>query len=617
MKKKYSKFTHLLLILLPLMLFSLFCQAGWSSPINQVTINYIEATATPDKLANQVSIFVTVTGADEQSISGLSRSDFEAVEDGKKIDIDEVLQATDPMAIVLAIDTSGSMQARDKSGLTSMDAAKKAAINFIAMLSPDDQVALFSFNNEPLLQADFTVDHDKVITSIKALAAKNRAATCLFDTAFEAVKKSAEIPRGRRAIILLTDGKDEKGNRQCSTYNSSDVIDAATTKTIRVPVYTIGVGPKVDARELGRISSLTGGRNLLAASISELEQFYRTLANQLKNQYLVTYKTRIPSGEHSFVIKVQHENSRSQDEKRFWVPPLPISPPPAIRFISPDPGSKIQGIVPVKTDISPVESLVKVRYYVDASLKQEFTKEPFTVFNWNSSGLSPGLHIIRTEAIDIHGQAGTAELTVKISGPPVDRKLQSVPAPETAKETEHNITWLIILLILMLLCIVVIIMLIRRRKPSKIGAAEREDYDSHEQGDGQTGYDSDETIILQNTDIDDQAPPAELVVIKSTDLEADTLFKIAGIVKMGRNSANEIYIPDKSVSRRHAEIYFDNGIYNIRDLGSANGTKVDSQRVLSGGAPLNNGALIQLGHNTFLEFHVSVVDADATKLYDM
>jgi len=93
MKKKYSKFTHLLLILLPLMLFSLFCQAGWSSPINQVTINYIEATATPDKLANQVSIFVTVTGADEQSISGLSRSDFEAVEDGKQVDINEVSQA--------------------------------------------------------------------------------------------------------------------------------------------------------------------------------------------------------------------------------------------------------------------------------------------------------------------------------------------------------------------------------------------------------------------------------------------------------------------------------------------------------------------------------------------
>jgi VWFA-related protein len=211
MEKNPSKHTYLHVLLFTLVLFPLFPQVVWSDPIKQVTINYIEAAAAPDKLANQVSVFVTVSGADEKSISGLSISEFEAVEDGKKISIDEVSQATDPMSIVLAIDTSGSMQARDKSGLTSMEAAKNAAIDFISMLSQDDRVALFSFNNEPTLQLDFTVDHEMVVDSIKALAAKNKAATCLFDTAFEAVKKSAEIPKGRRAIILLTDGKDEKG----------------------------------------------------------------------------------------------------------------------------------------------------------------------------------------------------------------------------------------------------------------------------------------------------------------------------------------------------------------------------------------------------------------------
>ncbi len=622
MKKNCSIRARLPLILFVLMLFPMFSQAVFGGPIKQVTINYIEASAAPDKFANRINVFVSVTGSDEQSIAGLSGSDFEAVEDGKKIEIDEVSQAADPMAIVLAIDTSGSMQARDKSGMTSMDAAKNAAIDFISRLSPNDQVALFSFNNEPFQHTDFTNDHNMVIDSIQALAAKNNAATCLFDTVYQAVKKSAEIPRGRRAIILLTDGKDEKGGRQCSTYNSSDVIDAATTKTIRVPIYTIGAGPKVDARELGRISSLTGGRSLLAASISELEEFYRTLANQLKNQYQVTYKTRIPSGEHSFVIKVQYEDSRGQDEKRFWVPPLPISPAPVIRFVSPDPTSKIKGTVSVKAEISPEETLAKVRYYVDASLKKEFTQKPFTVFKWNTSGLSAGLHIIRTEAIDIHGQAGTAELTVKISGPVVDRKSQASQTAKTVKKADHNIIWIIMLLILMLLCIVVIILLVRRRKPSEAGKIEQAESCGLHEKEADRGYDNDETMILTDTDMDSLAPEAELMVKKSTDLETETTFKITGIVKMGRSSGNEIHIPDKSVSRRHAEIFFDNGIYNIRDLGSANGTKVDGHRVLSGGTPLHSGAQIQLGHNTILEFQVENVDEDvdeddATKIYEM
>ena len=611
MEKNPSKRAHLTFLILTLMLFPLFSQVVWSGPIKQVTINYIEASAAPDKFANQVSVFVTVTDTDEKSIPGLSISDVEAIEDGKKITIDEVSQAADPMSIVLAIDTSGSMQARDRSGITSMEAAKNAAIDFISMLSQGDRVALFSFNNEPSLQVDFTVDHEMVIDSIRTLAAKDQAATCLFDTAFEAVKKSAEIPKGRRAIILLTDGKDEKGGRQCSTYNSSDVIDAATTKTIRVPLYTIGVGPKVDDRELGRISSLTGGRSLLAASISELEDFYRTIANQLKNQYLVKYRTRIPSGEHSFVIKVQYAESRGQDEKRFWVPPLPTSPPPVIRFISPSPGSKVQGTVTVKTEISPLETLVKVRYYVDASLKKEFTNKPFTNFNWKTTGLSAGLHIIRTEAIDIHGQAGTAELTVKTAGPPVDLKPKSPQSPKTEKKAEHNIIWIIMLLILMLLCIVVIILLLRWRKPAETSKTELTEPEEHYE------KDDDETIILPDTDMDGLAPPAELIVKKSTDLEAETIFKINGIVKMGRSSGNEIHIPDKSVSRRHAEIYFDNGTYNIRDLGSGNGTKVDGHRVVSGGTTINKGTRIQLGHNTILEFQVDVADDldDATKLY--
>ena len=94
--------------------------------VNKVAINYIEASPAPDQFGNNVRAYVTVSSADKKPIQGLSAIEFQVLEDGKGIAIQEVSQTDEPMSIVLAIDTSGSMQARDKSGKTSMEAAKEA-----------------------------------------------------------------------------------------------------------------------------------------------------------------------------------------------------------------------------------------------------------------------------------------------------------------------------------------------------------------------------------------------------------------------------------------------------------------------------------------------------------
>ncbi len=48
---------------------------------------------------------------------------------------------------------------------------------------------------------------------------------------------------------------------------------------------------------------------------------------------------------------------------------------------------------------------------------------------------------------------------------------------------------------------------------------------------------------------------------------------------IGRASSNEIPIADERSSRRHAEIFFDQGDWKVRDLGSRNGTYVDGQKL--------------------------------------
>ncbi|GAB4571504.1 MAG: hypothetical protein Kow0077_08310 [Anaerolineae bacterium] len=62
---------------------------------------------------------------------------------------------------------------------------------------------------------------------------------------------------------------------------------------------------------------------------------------------------------------------------------------------------------------------------------------------------------------------------------------------------------------------------------------------------------------------------------------------------IGRSRSNDICIPERHVSRRHAVVRFQDGVFMIEDLGSANGTFVNDKQVLEP-YPLMAGDVIRL-----------------------
>ena len=62
----------------------------------------------------------------------------------------------------------------------------------------------------------------------------------------------------------------------------------------------------------------------------------------------------------------------------------------------------------------------------------------------------------------------------------------------------------------------------------------------------------------------------------------DTLYRLAegAVVSMGRVNDNEIPIPHAALSRRHAHIFYQDGIFMIEDLNSSNGTFVNDVRII-------------------------------------
>jgi serine/threonine protein kinase len=71
------------------------------------------------------------------------------------------------------------------------------------------------------------------------------------------------------------------------------------------------------------------------------------------------------------------------------------------------------------------------------------------------------------------------------------------------------------------------------------------------------------------------------------------------VTTIGRTNGNDLVISGRTVSRRHARLWFDNGRWYLQDLGSANGTLVNNVRIYQPVA-LNDNDVINFGDEIVL-----------------
>jgi hypothetical protein len=85
----------------------------------------------------------------------------------------------------------------------------------------------------------------------------------------------------------------------------------------------------------------------------------------------------------------------------------------------------------------------------------------------------------------------------------------------------------------------------------------------------------------------------------------------ASEISVGRDPSNDIVINDAEVSRKHAQLIFQEGSYIMEDLGSTNGTYINGQRLM-GPYQLRHGDLILLGENISMAFEHLPQDEEGT-----
>lgn len=74
--------------------------------------------------------------------------------------------------------------------------------------------------------------------------------------------------------------------------------------------------------------------------------------------------------------------------------------------------------------------------------------------------------------------------------------------------------------------------------------------------------------------------------------------RIGLLTTLGRESDNQIVVPNQGASRRHAEIVQKNGAFIVRDLGAPNGTFVNGERVTE--HTLKDGDTLGIGYTFFI-----------------
>jgi Ca-activated chloride channel family protein len=230
-----------------------------------------------------VNVYVTVTDARGSPVAGLKKTDFRVLEDGseQKISVFDKESAL-PLSIALAIDTS--LSTRHDLPLEQASAKRFARV----ILRPVDALSVFGFS-ETVSQSPFgyTSDLRRIEEGIDHI--RLGAATALFDAVYLA-SRSLDRRQGRKVMVLITDGGD--------TISKIDYKEAArAAEEAEALVYSIIVVPIENSagRETGgehaliQLSEDTGGKYYYATSMSQLDDAFRQISDELRTQYLLAY----------------------------------------------------------------------------------------------------------------------------------------------------------------------------------------------------------------------------------------------------------------------------------------------------------------------------------------
>ncbi len=153
-------------------------------------------------------------------------------------------------------------------------------------LGREDKLSLLFFSDGVLVAHDFLTDRE---TSLEAIAGyRPTGGTALYDALNNALAtlKRAE---GRRAVVVMTDGRDENnaGTAPGSRRTLEEVLEQ--TKEVEATILPIGLGTNLDRGALERLAEVSGGSAYFPADVTELREKFAQVVENLRRRFVLGY----------------------------------------------------------------------------------------------------------------------------------------------------------------------------------------------------------------------------------------------------------------------------------------------------------------------------------------
>ena len=241
-----------------------------------------------------LDVFVTQNG---EPVKDLAAEEFEVFDNGVRQQIRLLDHSNLPLATMLLLDVSGSVEGNK------LEQLRAAAHAFVEGLDPEDEVGLLTFTRRMQLR----MEHSSNFAALHRvlLEPTEQGNTSLHDALYTGLKL-VEARGGRPLVVLFTDGLDNM-----SWLDEVEVLEVL--KDSDVVVYAVAVEPGMgvsvrrggrsirgrtllEAKEyLSNVTGLTGGRVFHIDPGANFTEIFLRVLREMESRYLLSYEpTGVP-----------------------------------------------------------------------------------------------------------------------------------------------------------------------------------------------------------------------------------------------------------------------------------------------------------------------------------
>ena len=241
-------------------------------------------TAVAQTTARTRDIYVSVVDRRDAPVAGLTADDFIVREDGVAREVLKVAPATAPMQVVLMVDDSEAAEPAIRD-------IREALGAFIAKMVGKAELGLVSIGERPTSLVELTNNPEALKKGVSRIFARQGAGTYFLEGLSDVTRGFRKREASRPVIVaILTEGVE------FSNMYSTAVLNELYASRAVLHVLSIGRPSELttdEMRQRGIVldegTSRTGGRREQILATSGLADKMRRVADDLLNQYVVTY----------------------------------------------------------------------------------------------------------------------------------------------------------------------------------------------------------------------------------------------------------------------------------------------------------------------------------------